>query len=222
MKYPYEVIRVPGNQTLNKLQELRARGNGIPVIMGNEETFGRVVENMKYNNSLTVEQLLEAARRIDPAIWFREEQEDVPEDAPISTGEWPEGRESPNNDIIAYLDISTLVPYPETILSVIPASESWMVPCYLRIGNWNAVPSAEVHAALLKYWSNKYGAEVVSVADDVIEMTVERPPATRDGAMGLAREHYTYCPDIVNQGVGSIEMLAATLFNATVWYFWWD
>jgi hypothetical protein len=40
--------------------------------------------------------------------------------------------------------------------------------------------------------------------------------------MALAWEQYWYCLDIVDQGVGSVSALAATLLNSTYWYFWWD
>jgi hypothetical protein len=38
----------------------------------------------------------------------------------------------------------------------------------------------------------------------------------------LAKEQYAYCADIVEQGVGTIEALAATLLNGHIWFFWWD
>jgi Domain of unknown function (DUF4253) len=37
-----------------------------------------------------------------------------------------------------------------------------------------------------------------------------------------ALEQYVYCADIVRQGSDSIEVLAAGLVEAPVWYFWWD
>ncbi|MEN3327087.1 MAG: hypothetical protein V7638_1894 [Acidobacteriota bacterium] len=52
--------------------------------------------------------------------------------------------------------------------------------------------------------------------------SVARPASTRDEALALAKQQFIYCSDIVHQGVGSVEALAATLFGATVWYFWWD
>jgi len=38
---------------------------------------------------------------------------------------------------------------------------------------------------------------------------------------GLARRMYEFCPDIVDQGVGSVEKLAAELQKGSL-YFWWD
>ena len=57
---------------------------------------------------------------------------------------------------------------------------------------------------------------------DIIEMSVAHPPRTRESALIVAREQYVYCSDIVDQGVGTISNLAATLLNGRIWYFWWD
>lgn len=97
-----------------------------------------------------------------------------------------------------------------------------MAPCYLKIGDWNDVPKAEAHAALFKHWAEVYGAKVACIADDVIELTVDRPVSSREEALALARQQFVYCADIVHQGVETVEALAATLLGATVWYFWWD
>jgi len=35
-------------------------------------------------------------------------------------------------------------------------------------------------------------------------------------------EMYSYCPDIIDQGVGTLEALAADLMAGHWWYFWWD
>jgi hypothetical protein len=63
---------------------------------------------------------------------------------------------------------------------------------------------------------------VACVSGDVIEMTVARPPMTKEAAMELAKEQFLYCPDIVYQGTESVEALAAGLLDARVWFFWWD
>jgi len=40
--------------------------------------------------------------------------------------------------------------------------------------------------------------------------------------MELAKEQYIFCNDIVDQGVGTVSALAATLLDSNYWYFWWD
>lgn len=221
MDYPYEIHRVPGTRALAKLDELRKRGNGVALILGNQDAFERIAESMELNGDVTPEQFLDSARGLDPLLWLKEREAEDPDYYGIEPQEWPEGA-SPNDSLSAHCDVLTHKPYAEVILTVLPAAESWMAPCYLRIGNWNAVPKADEHAAMFKYWSERFGATVACIADDVIEFNVSRPPRTRPEALELARQQYVYCADIVHQGVGSVEALAATLLNASVWYFWWD
>src|SRR5262249_30768782 len=98
----------------------------------------------------------------------------------------------------------------------------WEIPAYLKFGAWNACPPPEDHVAVMKYWHGLYGAEVVSIASNTVEMFVARAPRSRKKALELAREQYLYCYDIVIQGTETIDNLAATLLNGKVWYFWWD
>ena len=63
---------------------------------------------------------------------------------------------------------------------------------------------------------------MVSITRDVIEFAVKNPPKTREAAMELAKEQYIFCNDIVDQGVGTVSALAATLLDSNYWYFWWD
>lgn len=67
-----------------------------------------------------------------------------------------------------------------------------------------------------------YGAEIIGVLPDLMEMCVSRPPTTRDAALTRAKEQYIYCPDVVDQGTQTLQRLAAGLLNGTAWYFWWD
>lgn len=100
--------------------------------------------------------------------------------------------------------------------------QSWMLPAITRYGDWNDCPSPVIHCAMLRYWQEKYGAEIVTMSGDVIECRVTKPPDTDEAAMQLAREQYCYCADIVEQGTDTITNLAATLLDSEHWYFWWD
>lgn len=110
----------------------------------------------------------------------------------------------------------------ELILAMIPASHPWEVFAYLNYGGWNDCPGPESHVGIHRMWNEKYGAEPVTLAHDTLECRVPNPPSDKDSAMALAREHYYYCYDIVDQGVQSLSNLGATLLNNNIWYFWWD
>jgi hypothetical protein len=222
MTFPFKVYQVPGSEALAKLRELDTAKEGFPIILGDSEEFERVVETSERNDGQSTQGLINASLAINPANWFEERQASDPEYYDIQEGEWPHDDPGTLQSLTSHRDLRSGEPLSQVHIAVIPAAEAWMVPCYLRIGGWNECPSAEEHAAIFKYWGEKYGAKVACIADDVIEMMVTRPPVTREGALELAKEQYLYCADIVDQGTGSVEDLAATLLNARVWYFWWD
>jgi hypothetical protein len=62
-----------------------------------------------------------------------------------------------------------------------------------------------VRVAILKYWYERWGAEVVAAT-----------------AGDLAKEQYRYCRDLVEQHTGSVAVLAHLLLDSPVWWFWWD
>ncbi|MBD2342319.1 DUF4253 domain-containing protein [Calothrix sp. FACHB-156] len=137
-------------------------------------------------------------------------------------GEWDNLiSEQPERYTIPY-NILTRLPHPNIVLAIIPTTFSWQVPGFLKFGNWNDCPLPTIHVGLMKYWQQKYGAEVVGITHDVVEMCVNHPPQNCEDAFRLAQEQYMYCSDIVDQGVETLNNLAAMLLNRQIWYFWWD
>ncbi|HYP21295.1 MAG TPA: DUF4253 domain-containing protein [Chloroflexia bacterium] len=140
-------------------------------------------------------------------------------------GEWPENAEPHNYFSIPYEwtdGYKRFKPLRTVRVALVPTRASWEVPAYLKFGAWNDCPQPEEHVAILKRWHAQYGAQVVGLTHDVLEVGVTRPPNSKLSAFNLAREQYGYCSDLVDQGDGGILDLAATLLDASVWYFWWD
>jgi len=111
---------------------------------------------------------------------------------------------------------------PKVHIAIFPTDDWTTIPAYLRFGGWNACPAAEYHVAAMRTWRDRYGVELVGVASDTLNLTVQRRPESRDEALALAREQYVYCNDIIDQGVETYSALAATLMASDWWYFWWD
>jgi hypothetical protein len=137
-------------------------------------------------------------------------------------GPWPEGDFWAADEFSIPYDILTKVPHNRVHIGLLPTANSWDAAAFLLFGSWNACPHAHHHVAIMKAWHERYGAEVVGITHDIVEMFVRRPPRSKARALELAREHYLYCDDIVDQGTQTIDKLAATLRGGTVWYFWWD
>lgn len=107
------------------------------------------------------------------------------------------------------------------LLAEIPVAHPWEVFAYLPFGGWNDCPDTAGLMAAAKYWYEQYGAVPGMVSHDVLQFTVPAPVA-RERAMALALEQYIWCPDIVDQGCGTVGALADGLARSTVWFFWWD
>lgn len=120
------------------------------------------------------------------------------------------------------LDWRTGQPFESVWLVLVPTDDWTTIPAHLRWGHWNANPPPEIHVAALRSWRDRYGAELVGLSGDTMNIRVASKPASPDEAMALAGELYVYCNDIVDQGVGTVANLAAMLQSEDWWFFWWD
>jgi hypothetical protein len=79
-------------------------------------------------------------------------------------------------------------------------------------------------AAVLRDWEERFGARVVGVGFDELYLTVAAPPQTTDEAIGVAAEHFAFCPDNVWQGRPpyTLRAYAERIVGRPVWTFWWD
>ena len=146
---------------------------------------------------------------------------DLPTDNEAPVGEWPVF--VPPIPALTVIEDWSTGGYFDTVLVLKAPTKDWtIIPAYLCWGGWNANPPAEVHIAALRSWRDRYGAELVGLGMDTMNIRVAKRPQTRDEALELARELYTYCPDIVDQGVGTLSNLAAGLMISHWWFFWWD
>ncbi len=171
----------------------------------------------------TTASIIEAGLSLDPTIWVGErltgdtdanasdpgEREDT-----LPRGVWP--HVPPHAEFTIPSDILTGQLLPTVTIALVPTTICWQVPAVLRYGAWNECPAPHEHVCMMKHWYEQYAAEVVGMTRDVIEMQVARPPLDRDEALHLAVEQYGYCRDIVDQGVPTLDHLAALLHGGTV------
>jgi hypothetical protein len=75
---------------------------------------------------------------------------------------------------------------------------------------------------VLRSWEQRFDAYVVGLGPDTLTLAVGRPPRDLSSALAIAAEHYAFCPDNVQQGVGTIREYAESLVGADQWPFWWD
>lgn len=109
-------------------------------------------------------------------------------------------------------------------VALLPVPHGWQVPGLIGYGGWNTCPPAQVHAAILKRWHERYGAELVCLTRTRLELGLSRPPGTRQEALALAWDYASYCHDGVEAiyQTDTLAGLAAGLIDATVVRCWWD
>jgi hypothetical protein len=78
------------------------------------------------------------------------------------------------------------------------------------------------HVAVLRSWQQRYGAELVTLTGDQIELLVARPPRDPATIAQVAVEMLGYCPDLDVLGTGMVTVLANEVVPHRRWSFWWD
>jgi hypothetical protein len=143
------------------------------------------------------------------------------EPKPPLIGEWPADVTLSTGPSVAF-EVTANKPLDKVHIALIPTDDWTTIPAHLQWGGWNACPHPEFHVAALRSWRDRFGAELVGLRRDTMDLRVARRPQTREAALELAREQYVYCNDIVDQGVGGLSALAADLMADPWWFFWWD
>ena len=114
------------------------------------------------------------------------------------------------------------VPTSPAGLLLVPVRRPADVP--QALGWWgpaNYDLSGADQSAVLRSWEDRFGAALVGLSFDVMRLAVSDPPTDPAQCDLLAREHYAFCPDNVDQGVGSLEDYTPVV-SEDEWWFWWD
>jgi hypothetical protein len=236
----FVVSRSEALSTWQRLRDLVPQTGFWPVMLGDDEYLTQRRAIVKRLSRLTAEKIVEEAATIDAAAWFenryldeldeirRRQEEDRSASAPIPpagllTGEGPLPGlpDAPWPCAESRFQIPLISP-SRVHLGLVPTSFGWQTPAFLRFGAWNRCPSPGENVAVLRFWDDHYGAEVVGMAGKRMELRVSRPPQTQADALGLARQHYLFCPDLVPEETRSLYPLAGSLIGDAVWSFRWD
>jgi hypothetical protein len=221
--FEYELMWLRGNEAVERAMQLREewKGSASPVIIGTLEEFNHLTG---HPGRPATQESLAAAVKVDLAKWFAENARDLdadPEYSVENAAHW-DTQSGTGLEFSVVREVLSRKAHRWVLVAKIPTAHPYEVAAYLKFGDWNSCPGPAVHVALWKKWQEEYGAEILCVSGDVVEATVARPPIEKEDCYRLAREQYTYCGDIVDQGVETIDALAAILRDGRAWYFWWD
>jgi hypothetical protein len=92
----------------------------------------------------------------------------------------------------------------------------------LRIAASDAVNYDKGTEDLIKQvqsWDTSFGVDIFQAETDTIQFRLKSMPSDMQA---FAQEVYEFCPDIVDQGVGSVEELAEEIRAANTVMLWWD
>jgi hypothetical protein len=238
-KFPFEVVETTGSNALADWEKLKGAERGIPIIIGGETEVGitapwfqpepstdpaKSLADAESKQATFSLRLMRKKQDVAATASLKEMGIDTPADESSFQpyfGDWPAVPEALMEPVVT-IDLLTGKPLTRVYIALVPAKSDFEIPAYMRWGGWNSNPPPYVHVIMLRRWSEKYGAELVGMTDDVINLRIKKRPATRDEAIELAQEMYLYCADIVDQGTGDISKLAASLMVSDYWYFWWD
>ena len=220
-----DLIEVAGADAAAVIAEVSRNRDVSPVILGPRKSVEMIFDPVGERN---VRDTVARAAKFDFAGWL-EQARDEARRASDETGAPvpPIGTklgEPLLTDAIdaAVLDAQRSQPHKTVYIALIPDADVTTAPAYLSDGGWNAFPDAAVHIGLMRRWRDRFGARLIGHEFDMLTFHVVRPPATIEDALDLAEEHYAYCPDVIDQGYGSLRGLAGALLNAPTWQFWWD
>lgn len=71
----------------------------------------------------------------------------------------------------------------------------------------------------LQEYDAQYGIDIFHAESDTIQFRFEQLPSDLPA---FCEDLYQFCPDIVDQGVGSVEELEKVIADSSVVYLWWD
>lgn len=183
----------------------------------------------------TVAQILQEAEEIDVVRWFaakgNELADDLADDERVGFPEFErrdykkarkaEKRRTDRHEPSA-LGMLSGERKQRVDLLLVPARDGWEVPAQF---NWQAVNydlGAPEHVAILRSWHDRLGADLIGMSRDRIELHLDTPITDHVALEEICREHYLYCPDVIDQGCETMGALVADREGNRFWWFWWD
>lgn len=216
----YEIARDRAEQEWHRCRARTESTGHIPLIVS--ASFIKVLADLQ-NDLQSPDNVIKDAARLDPSVWLKSQ---IASSVPTG-GPEPDFSDDPGHaiepDESAVLSRARRIERGPFFMIFLPTTSPWEAFAYLEYGGWNSYPYPHEHVAITKHWYDTYGAELMIVTRDVIEMHVAIPPTDDAACRQLAMEQFGYTAgDLVYQGYESFGLLARTLKARHHWYFWWD
>lgn len=120
-----------------------------------------------------------------------------------------------------YIRVSAPGPYASAGLLLVPVERPADVPAALGwTGPLNHGLGPAQLSVILRSWEDRFGATLVALDFDSLELSVARPPDEEAECAAAAKEHVLTAPDLVAES-GLSEYISA-LCDQDAWFLWWD
>jgi hypothetical protein len=226
--FPFPVHVAPADQAMAVYDAIKGKGEGLPLFLGGADD----VANLAHMADLAAKEpaivadtlAMAAAFRFPKECWnfadgtIPEVHDDIAE-LRASPGTWPDRVEA-QTALPALIDLKTGQPRTDIRIAIIPTHENAAIPAHLNFGGWNACPYPHVLVAALRKWNKDWGAELVAMTSDTMEVRFPRKPATRAAALDLYLEMVALHSDTLMDGDPA--QFAAEAMVSEYWQFWWD
>jgi hypothetical protein len=102
-----------------------------------------------------------------------------------------------------------------------PRMEPYAALRVLQTNGWNHDISTEMVEAWLRVMEREHPFAFTIIGFDEVGGRFERQP-TWDEALEIAKRVYAFCPDVVDQGTGTLAVLVDEVLEHRSFYCWWD
>lgn len=107
-------------------------------------------------------------------------------------------------------------------VALLPHHQAWSAPAYFAFGGWSNNPSPAEHVGVLRRWQQRWGAELIGLGANTMDLLVRVKPTTWRQGFELAQEHIDYCPGVLSaNGITNLRELAHHLMTSPCWRFRW-
>jgi hypothetical protein len=104
-------------------------------------------------------------------------------------------------------------------VAVLKTTDQFHVLKEIRTNGVNYDIDVDSLVQIMRDFDKKYSLELIGASGDWCEFIINREPHDWNE---FAKEVFKVCPDIVEQGTGSVEALADEMKKTKRLYFWWD
>jgi Domain of unknown function (DUF4253) len=104
-------------------------------------------------------------------------------------------------------------------IGILKTTDKYLVLKQIATNGINHDISNDSLITIIQQLDKKYSLELIGASGDWCEFIINHEPNDWNG---FAKEVYKICPDVVDQGTGTIEILADEMKSTKRLYFWWD